>query len=178
MTLFICYLIIICFSLFECKLYVNRNIKAPCRALWMDSQLSENDAFCRGVCRSIVKTGVDFTIWREIARMQDAIYFDTAVYWVKFFFFFPLVSPPPGYMINEITSPFWSHGGQYNNHFLTGSNMLFLLVCVLSKCFHRRFSCISDFYFQSVFADIPNSIWNGWTHWGALGPCEREKWML
>lgn len=87
MTLFICYLIIICFSLFECKLYVNRNIKAPCRALWMDSQLSENDAFCKGVCRSIVKTGVDFTIWREIARMQDAMYFDTAVYWVKFFFF-------------------------------------------------------------------------------------------
>lgn len=54
------YLIIICFSLFECKLYVNRNRKAPCTALWMDSQLSEEDAFCGGVTISVVKKRCGF----------------------------------------------------------------------------------------------------------------------
>lgn len=36
-------------------------------------------------------------------------------------------------MINEITYFFWSLSGQYDNHSLTASNMLFLLACVLSK---------------------------------------------
>lgn len=67
---------------------------------------------------------------RKIARVQVAIYFDTAVFRVQFFFPFP---PLPRYLINEITSSFWSHGGQYDNHSLTASNMLFLLVCGLSK---------------------------------------------
>lgn len=86
--------------------------------------------------------------------------------------------PLPRSMINEITPSLWSHSTRYDNNFLTASNVLFLLVCVLPKCFPRRLSCISDFYFQSVFADIPNSAWNVWTHQGALGPGERKKWTL
>lgn len=81
-------------------------------------------------------------------------------------------------MINEIISSLWSHGRQYDNHFLTASNVLFLLVYVSSKCFPRRLSCISDFYFRSVFADIPNSTWNVWTQQGTLGPGERGKRTL
>lgn len=54
--------------------------KCSLQSLWMDIQLSEKDAFCGGVASSVVKKGVDFTTWRKIARMQDAIYFDSTVY--------------------------------------------------------------------------------------------------
>lgn len=90
-----------------------------------------------------------FYMGRKIARMQVAIYVDTAVYWVE--------SPPPffpflpRYMINEITSSFWSQGGQYDNHSLTASNMLFLSVCALSKCVSLGDSPESQIFIFRVF---------------------------
>lgn len=50
------YMIIICSSLFECKL--NVNIKTPCRVSWMDSSLSQKDTY--GVCNIVKKNRCGF----------------------------------------------------------------------------------------------------------------------
>ena len=137
------------FSLFSCLFSWGL-----CWVLWVASYLAENGAEqYRGACWSLVKTGVGSTVWRQIVRRQNAVYFDTAVYWVKSFFFPPSLppAPPPRYMINEITSSFWSHSGQCDNHFLTASNVLFLLVCVLSKYFSLGDSPESQIFILRVF---------------------------
>lgn len=88
------------------------------------------------------------------------------------FFFFSSFPTLAISMINEIISSCWSHSGQCDNHFLTAISFG---VCFVKIWFPRRFSWVSDFYFQSIFSDIPNSIRNVWTHLRALGPCEREN---
>ena len=110
--------------------------------------------WCREVQRSLLKSCQNRCGFHSLkGNCEEA---KCHVFWhcsllSKVFLLLTTPLSPPRYMINEITSSFWSHSGQCEDHFLTASNVLFLLVCVLSKYVSLGDSLESQIFILRVF---------------------------